>query len=1496
MINRIYLVRPQGEIFGVLNGIDENTATLKKNILDTWELSFEVQRYINVNEELVESDYYSSINEFMELLFVSDEEKIRFQIDSEPSISGDGVTEKKTVVAHSIEIELNSKTLKQFKVNSGTNDSQEYLVGYYDDDGNFINMNLNPYTNLPIDYIVVHNNYASQLSDIKEQLQTYDLDVSTQDGLVQTTNEDARNLLKTIYNKYPRLSEDCYYNPETHEYNCKVYLNINDADEIYVVSTNGNYTESVLYDGIDNLISFYETYGHQLSLIDLMLEKVNASGWSCGEIPDNIANKKYNFEIESQDILSFLRQQCVGVMKVIFDFDRYNRQIIVKDVENTDEQHDTGVFITLKNLMKSFEIKSSSEDGIKTKFIPTGADNLGILYVNFGEDSIINLDWFMNKVNEYGDYQYIPKGLRSKYFEWKAFRESTPVTYELPSGNVAYDSRRDAYRELSKLYNQYMIDIDAKKNLLPNDGCSTDFTTFTFKELNIAWKAYKNALETLETLYMSEVGVVSFDENTLKAYDAQGILILEDDPRYIKNTYFWLDFTCYKDTIIPNVENALKMYVLTDSEGNLDRTQMDSEGNWIEYTVDGVAVGNPWYNGDSTRVTENVSDAFLYDMSLYGTVELEAKRKAWVECASTLFKKGFLYVEDGTKTATKTETTTETSTVQFCNDSWMESYQVGEIHTQEVPAINSGHEVLLQEYITSELNINYNFVVSSPCTLYLSCVYFDNASYIQDDASEATSYGVSTTLDTYTFTSDDVGNAITRTFTIDLQRLIKQYATSTFTGVDSLYFRLAIGNATENMVAQINNLIITTEKTTTTTQEVEYTYPVYKFFDSIPTDENYEYNTINDAGWKRIIDSEVDTFNSQSSYAKAYNLWLDYMSPWERENSLTNTVSKGVIYLAAEEKAVKQKEIDELIAEQEEIYNIRANLADEVALEKWDFTDKEFSVLNTLIHEAEYNNNNILITNLNDIATTVDVQEELYQDATIALSEKAQPQLSFSTEINNLFSIEEFANLQDDVDLYNFIRVSTNLYKDSFTKLRIVSIEKNPLIPSDDLKLEFSNMLYSQNGVNDLTYLFSSFNGGSSTTSSGTSSGSGNNGGTYGTNDAEITIANNMLNALLKTKTFSQTVSNTVYQEVLNDQSFKNIFASSGIFDKLETGDLKINGSCITDYIKSTNYNGSEDTKIDNTDGSVLDLKTGYFNFGGGHLVWDGVNFTVKGSITVSDWNNVQEDLTNCPTYADFRATNGVQINASNLQSGIIRNVATDEYFTINLDTGAIVANDFTANNAVLTGSDTSIVAGVLNVNTLQSNEGNDSRIYLKYYTGDNLETLNSSIDITAQSISLRGNASIEFANADNTNIGTLSGSSFVLKNLYSTAVSGNNLCINADGVIGTVSSSKRFKHDISTNIENFNPEGLYDIPVVSYVYNDDYFTNPNDSNIGKTFVGFIAEDVADQIPNSVFYDDDGLVKMWDINTLFPLSIKLLQNQHIEIQNLKKTIEDLKNE
>ena len=126
------------------------------------------------------------------------------------------------------------------------------------------------------------------------------------------------------------------------------------------------------------------------------------------------------------------------------------------------------------------------------------------------------------------------------------------------------------------------------------------------------------------------------------------------------------------------------------------------------------------------------------------------------------------------------------------------------------------------------------------------------------------------------------------------------------------------------------------------------------------------------------------------------------------------------------------------------------------------------------------------------------------------------------------------------------------------------------------------------------------------------------------------------------------------------------------------------------------------------------------------------------------------------------------------------------------------------------------------------------------------------------------------------------------------------NAYISADGngVLAKTSktSSRRFKDSITTDLdEELNPEHLYDIDVVQFKYKKDYFTNTDDIRYRKNMIGLIAENVYDnyKIAADWHVDEESgkiLVDAWNEQYIVPAMLKLIQEQHKEIEKLKQII------
>ena len=111
-----------------------------------------------------------------------------------------------------------------------------------------------------------------------------------------------------------------------------------------------------------------------------------------------------------------------------------------------------------------------------------------------------------------------------------------------------------------------------------------------------------------------------------------------------------------------------------------------------------------------------------------------------------------------------------------------------------------------------------------------------------------------------------------------------------------------------------------------------------------------------------------------------------------------------------------------------------------------------------------------------------------------------------------------------------------------------------------------------------------------------------------------------------------------------------------------------------------------------------------------------------------------------------------------------------------------------------------------------------------------------------------------------------------------------------------STSSSRRYKEAISDKLSEYlDPHKLYAVPVVEYVYKNDYLSK-DDQRYGQKVIGFIAEDMADIYPIAASYNEDGLVEDWNSRFIIPGMLKLIQEQHKVDISLNSQVETLKNQ
>ena len=238
------------------------------------------------------------------------------------------------------------------------------------------------------------------------------------------------------------------------------------------------------------------------------------------------------------------------------------------------------------------------------------------------------------------------------------------------------------------------------------------------------------------------------------------------------------------------------------------------------------------------------------------------------------------------------------------------------------------------------------------------------------------------------------------------------------------------------------------------------------------------------------LKAKQSSYEDQISTLKSYQKDWDKLTKEEKTSHGDNEITynqyhneykkldgyiKAIKSKAAELQAQKDNIVDSRDALSKKLATIRNNMSItggrniNGAFDKW-FTDDQLQIVNLLFHDTDYTNENILVTKLNNFSERLDVEKELYKDAENELSELAVPQYTFSCTLDNLLSMYEFAYWHNDFKIGNFITLEVS--EDVFTKLRLISISYNPFIKTNDLSIEFSNMVTGKDGRNDFSYIF----------------------------------------------------------------------------------------------------------------------------------------------------------------------------------------------------------------------------------------------------------------------------------------------------------------------------------------------------------------------------------------------------------------------------------------
>lgn len=282
--------------------------------------------------------------------------------------------------------------------------------------------------------------------------------------------------------------------------------------------------------------------------------------------------------------------------------------------------------------------------------------------------------------------------------------------------------------------------------------------------------------------------------------------------------------------------------------------------------------------------------------------------------------------------------------------------------------------------------------------------------------------------------------------------------------------------------------------------------------------------------WKDLTDEEISKAGVKDE--KTYNVFHKNFIKYKNWLGDENTEG-SLLYKLKELNA----QVDELKTQKKPYDDVMTdmNTHSELNDPQFGLTDKEYTAVMNIVRMGDYTNNNIFTTSLDDAVTSYEHCEELYQDGLKRISETSQPQYQIETSLDNILSLNEYADVNSDnkqgwhnqFTVGNFIRVGVR--DDYAVKLRLLTIAYNPCTKSSEISVTYTNMITSLTGRDDFSYLFDD------------TAASQKNSISVGTGDSKDSVEymTNMLQRMTNSSLFGNVVNNSV-QNVLSDQGTIN--------------------------------------------------------------------------------------------------------------------------------------------------------------------------------------------------------------------------------------------------------------------------------------------------------------------------------------------------------------------
>lgn len=727
-----------------------------------------------------------------------------------------------------------------------------------------------------------------------------------------------------------------------------------------------------------------------------------------------LADESYAFQVDNQDVYSFLTQDVSQAFSCIFFFDTVNRTINATYVDNIGE--DTNVYIGWRNIQNS--LNGTRPEQLYTAATVAGGegiDNIG--YANFGSSEIEDYSYFM-------DTKYVKQELIDKYNEWTEYRESRRLDY------------------INAMKGWFEADSAAKEleSRVPTDGVQNDWSSSTADELMTAYNDYSTMISAMEKKYVDSEG--NFDLDALKASPD------------------WEMYEQIMNYILPGIVNALQNKTeeqQIDLIYSINKEDYDYSGQLLSLsrTPDLDTLKVYYYTGEDSNSVEIPRETgvihYTYDSNenaviVTGSVELT---KIYAS-----YREADVYTEITEKYGTGNLIANATF---MTTNNWKKRNAQTEMSiysSDSLPTFGAVHYLsMAHSEPTDYWGVYQNNISVFPAQTYTFSAYVRKPN--------AGSVYLGWSFDDEDFV--DMSMTYSQAFTVGKywQRIFVNITVPSGTTHTPA---IAVGvfcDETEEIAEVCAPMLELGDLATPSS--FGYFQQADEVLQSYKTDWKL-YGTVE---LQNLADSYLNSINILANYAYVDNTATAYSDEQRMHQQYLD-------YSRLYEEAMDA--LTERMAELEEQEFIRADYlatANEIAslVDRSNyFDDEDENVLLHLHKHTDYVNENIVVTYGMDTNLEVDQQWALWYDAVDNLYASAHPQYTWEDTIDNILGLEEFKNITTPLELFSYVHVEID-DDNTFQTLRLVGMEYNPLIYQGDYKLKFSTIRNYRNHRDDFSQL-----------------------------------------------------------------------------------------------------------------------------------------------------------------------------------------------------------------------------------------------------------------------------------------------------------------------------------------------------------------------------------------------------------------------------------------